>query len=470
MVFSSILFVFAFLSTLLILYFAVPKKHRMLLLFVYSLVFYGWGEPLYIIVMAVSILSAYIFGFFIAKYRENDIKKAKRYLVISICINLAFLLYFKYANFFLDNIRLLPFLSWVSPLESLSLPIGISFYTFQIMSYTIDLYRGDARLQKNIIPFGTYVTLYPQLIAGPIVRYKDIDDQLSYREENADKFAKGVRRFVAGMAKKILLADSMAALARYYFLTLDREPTALGAWTLIFALTLQIYFDFSGYSDMAIGLGRMIGFEFLENFDYPYISKSITEFWRRWHISLSTWFKEYVYIPLGGNRKGLAKQLRNIAVVWLLTGFWHGASWNFLIWGGYFGALLMLEKMFLLKFLQKVPALFARLYALFAIMMGWLIFFFTDLAEGFVCFKALFGFGTVSAYTATNLYDFFRFLPALAICAVAATPIPKKLFYKAEEKLAVFAYGAPLLMGCVFLICVAYMVNSTYSPFLYFRF
>lgn len=454
----------------MVLYFAVPKKFRMLVLFIYSFAFYGWGEPLFIIIMVISIISAYIFGFLIDKYRDTDKKKARIFLTLSLCFNLAFLLFFKYTNFFIKNISVIPFLSNLEPLDWLKLPIGISFYTFQIMSYSIDLYWGNCKLQKSFIAFGTYVTLYPQLIAGPIVRYKDVDDQLTYREENIDKFAEGVRRFVAGIGKKILLADSMAAIVRYYNSSLEFEATTLGAWMLILAFSFQIYFDFSGYSDMAIGLGKMIGFEFLENFNYPYISKSITEFWRRWHISLSTWFKEYVYIPLGGNRKGFPKQIRNIIVVWLLTGFWHGASWNFIIWGGYFGLILIVEKLFLLKALEKVPSFISHLYALFLIVIGWLIFYFTDLSAGFACFKAMFGIGVDAGATATNVYDLVRFLPAFVICAVASTPLPKKLFDKAREKFTPFAYAVPVLMGCLLLVCVAYMVNSTYSPFLYFRF
>ncbi|MBO4501973.1 MAG: MBOAT family protein, partial [Clostridia bacterium] len=324
MVFSSLVFIFAFLAVLLVLYFVVPKKLRMLVLFVVSLIFYGWGEPVFIIVMAVSIASAYGFGFLIAKYRETDTKKAKLFLALSLGVNLAFLLFFKYTNFFISNLSLIPGLSSLKPISWLKLPIGISFYTFQIMSYSIDVYRGDAALQRRFIPFGTYVTLFPQLIAGPIVRYKDIDEQLEHREENVDKFASGARRFVCGLAKKILLADAMAEIVMNADVSLSLHATTLAAWILVIAYTFQIYFDFSGYSDMAIGLGRMFGFEFLENFNYPYVSRSITEFWRRWHISLSTWFKEYVYIPLGGNRKGKLKQFRNIAIVWLLTGFWHG--------------------------------------------------------------------------------------------------------------------------------------------------
>ena len=321
MVFSSLIFLFAYLAITLVLYYAVPFKARNAVLFVVSLIFYGWGEPKYIVVMLFSILVAYIFGFFVGKYRESAPKKARAYLIVSILLNLSALLFFKYANFFIENLALLPGLGGLKPIEGLKLPVGISFYTFQIMSYTIDVYRGDARVQRRIVPFGAYVTLFPQLIAGPIVRYSDVDEQLTNRKETVDKFASGVQRFCAGLAKKVLLADTVYVLLGHYHDAFAFEQTVLGAWLIVILYTFQIYFDFSGYSDMAIGLGRMLGFEFLENFNYPYISKSITEFWRRWHISLSTWFREYVYIPLGGNRRGKLRQYRNIAVVWLLTGF-----------------------------------------------------------------------------------------------------------------------------------------------------
>ena len=304
MVFSSLIFLFAYLAVTLVLYYVVPFKARNAVLFAVSLVFYGWGEPKYIVVMLFSILVAYIFGFFVGKYRESAPKKARTYLIVSVILNLSALLFFKYANFFIENLALIPGLGGLEPIEGLKLPVGISFYTFQIMSYTIDVYRGDARVQRRIVPFGTYVTLFPQLIAGPIVRYSDVDEQLTYRKETVDKFASGVQRFCAGLAKKVLLADTVYVLLNYYHEAFAFEQTVLGAWLIVILYTFQIYFDFSGYSDMAIGLGRMLGFEFLENFNYPYVSKSITEFWRRWHISLSTWFREYVYIPLGGNRKG----------------------------------------------------------------------------------------------------------------------------------------------------------------------
>ncbi|MBR4852517.1 MAG: MBOAT family protein, partial [Clostridia bacterium] len=396
------------MTVTLLLYFTLPKKWRNAVLFTVSLIFYGWGEPAYILVMLVSILAAYLFGFLIDKNRESNKRKAKLYMVLSLCSNLVFLLFFKYCNFFIENLSLIPFLSSLEPIKGLVLPVGISFYTFQIMSYTIDLYRGHTAVQRNFVAFGTYVTLFPQLIAGPIVRYRDIDDQLITREHSVEKFSEGIRRFCAGLAKKVLLADTIFAVAEYFQSLHGIQPTVAGSWMIVICYTFHIYFDFSGYSDMAIGLGKMIGFEFLENFNYPYMAGSITDFWRRWHMSLSTWFKEYVYIPLGGNRKGLLKQYRNIAIVWFLTGFWHGANWNYILWGVYFGALLMLEKTFLLKVLSKIPKVFTHIYALFFVAIGWLIFFFTDMSAGWSVFTTMFGFGNADFTIATVNYDILR--------------------------------------------------------------
>ena len=470
MVFSSLIFLFAYLAVTLVLYYVVPFKARNAVLFAVSLVFYGWGEPKYIVVMLFSILVAYIFGFFVGKYRESAPKKARTYLIVSVILNLSALLFFKYANFFIENLALIPGLGGLEPIEGLKLPVGISFYTFQIISYTIDVYRGDARVQRRIVPFGTYVTLFPQLIAGPIVRYSDVDEQLTYRKETVDKFASGVQRFCAGLAKKVLLADTVYVLLNYYHEAFAFEQTVLGAWLIVILYTFQIYFDFSGYSDMAIGLGRMLGFEFLENFNYPYVSKSITEFWRRWHISLSTWFREYVYIPLGGNRKGKLRQYRNIAVVWLLTGFWHGASWNFLLWGAYFAVLLIVEKLFLYKWLQKAPAVLAHIYTMFFVCISWLIFYFTDLGEGLTCLKAMFGVGVSSFATPTVVYDLLRYLPLLAVCVLAATPLPKRIFDALKNRFVTMRYAQVLLLAGAFLVITAYLVDSTFSPFLYYRF
>ena len=470
MVFSSLIFLFAYLAVTLLLYYIVPFRARNVVLFAVSLIFYGWGEPVYIAVMLFSIIVAYVFGFFVGKYRESDKKKARLYLIISVSLNLGALLFFKYYNFFMENLALIPGLGFLEDGLDVRLPVGISFYTFQIMSYTIDVYRGDARVQRSIIPFGTYVTLFPQLIAGPIVRYSDVDLQLTERKETVDKFASGVQRFCAGLAKKVLLADTIYVLLQYYDSVFAFEQTVLGAWLIVISYTFQIYFDFSGYSDMAIGLGRMFGFEFLENFNYPYISKSITEFWRRWHISLSTWFKEYVYIPLGGNRKGKLRQYRNIAIVWLLTGFWHGASWNFLIWGVYFGILLIIEKLFVGRLLSKLPAAVGHIYTMFLVCISWLIFYFTDISEGLVCLKAMFGIGVSSFATETVVYDFLRYLPLLLICAVAATPLPRKLFEYLRGRFSAVRFASPVLMAASFFVAVAYMVDSTFSPFLYYIF
>ena len=470
MVFSSLIFLFAYLAVTLVLYYVVPFKARIAVLYAVSLVFYGWGEPKYIVVMLFSILVAYIFGFFVGKYRESAPKKARTYLIVSVILNLSALLFFKYANFFIENLALIPGLGGLEPIEGLKLPVGISFYTFQIMSYTIDVYRGDARVQRRIVPFGTYVTLFPQLIAGPIVRYSDVDEQLTYRKETVDKFASGVQRFCAGLAKKVLLADTVYVLLNYYHEAFAFEQTVLGAWLIVILYTFQIYFDFSGYSDMAIGLGRMLGFEFLENFNYPYVSKSITEFWRRWHISLSTWFREYVYIPLGGNRKGKLRQYRNIAVVWLLTGFWHGASWNFLLWGAYFAVLLIVEKLFLYKWLQKAPAVLAHIYTMFFVCISWLIFYFTDLGEGLTCLKAMFGVGVSSFATPTVVYDLLRYLPLLAVCVLAATPLPKRIFDALKHRFVTMRYAQVLLLAGAFLVITGYLVDSPFSPFLYYRF
>ncbi len=468
MVFSSLVFLFAYLVVVVAVYFTVPKAWRNAVLFIVSLVFYGWGEPKYIIIMLISILAAYLFGFPIAKYRETEKSKAKMYMVLSLCSNLVFLLFFKYCDFFIENLSLIPFLSGLEPLR-LVLPVGISFYTFQIMSYTIDLYRGETDVQKDFVAFGTYVMLFPQLIAGPIVRYRDIDDQLITRTHTVAKFSDGIRRFCAGLSKKVLLADTAFEVAEYFQTLHGIEPTVAGSWMIVIAYTFQIYFDFSGYSDMAIGLGKMVGFEFLENFNYPYMSGSITEFWRRWHMSLSTWFKEYVYIPLGGNRKGLLKQYRNIAIVWFLTGFWHGANWNYILWGVYFGVLLMLEKTFLLKLLGKLPKLVGHIYALFMVAIGWLIFFFTDMSAGWSVFAAMFGSGAALT-TPTVTYHVVRNLALFALCAVGSTPYPKKLYYYLVNRFNAFQYATPALTCSSFLLCVAYMVDSTFSPFLYYIF
>lgn len=373
MVFSSLTFWFFYLPCVLLLYYVVPKKARNLALFIVSLAFYGWGEPVLILLMVLTILINYVAGLLMER-AQGDNKKRRMWLIISVVINLALLVFFKYSGMIVDTLNLLPFvnISYNAP----ALPIGISFYTFQAMSYTIDVYKNDTATQRNPMILGTYVTLYPQLIAGPIVRYKDVEDQLLERHENLRQFANGVVLFLVGLGKKVLLANQFAAM--WENLGAESAQGLLARWAGLAALTLQIYFDFSGYSDMARGLGKMLGFEFMENFNYPYISTSITEFWRRWHISLSTWFRDYLYIPLGGNRKGFARQIFNLFVVWSLTGLWHGAAYNFLLWGLYFFILLVVEKLFLGKLLKKAPSFVAHIYALFFIMIGWAIFNFED--------------------------------------------------------------------------------------------
>ena len=469
MVFSSLLFLFAYLPLTLAVYYLVPRPWRNPVLFVLSLVFYGWGEPVYILLMVASITNAYFFAFLIAKYRLTDPKRAKRYLVLSIAVNLSFLFFFKYYNFFAVNLSRIPFIR-IPAIDGLKLPIGISFYTFQILSYTVDVYRGDCALQRNYVSFGTYVTLFPQLIAGPIVRYQDVDEQLAARRESVDDFSAGVNRFCVGLSKKILLGDSLAAGYVYFRDVAAISPTVLGGWLTVLLYTLHLYYDFSGYSDMAIGLGKMFGFHFPENFNYPYISKSITEFWRRWHISLSTWFREYVYIPLGGNRKGTAKRYRNLAIVWLLTGFWHGANWNFLLWGVYFAVILILERMFLLRLLERLPSFVGHLYSVFLILIGFLIFSYTDFSAGLACLGTLFGIGTDAFATSVTGYQLLRLLPLILISAIGATPLPKKLWDWFLRRFPRFGAVIPVLCAGVLMLCVAYMVDSTFSPFEYTQF
>lgn len=461
MLFSSNVFLFAFLPVVLLLYYICPRRLRNPVLLLWSLVFYGWGEPVYLFLMIATILLNYGFGLWIHKKQAAG-EKAKLPLVLGVVANLVILGFFKYAGFFVQQLQaVVPFLSGVKAPE-ISLPIGISFYVFQSMSYVIDVYRNDAPVQKNPLTFGTYVTLFPQLIAGPIVRYKDVAEQMENRRENVHDFASGVQLFVLGLGKKVLLANPMGNLWNL----LQAEGGTLTAWVGILAYSLQIYFDFSGYSDMARGLGRMFGFEFLENFNYPYISASITEFWRRWHISLSTWFREYVYIPLGGNRKGLPRQILNLLIVWGLTGFWHGASWNFILWGLYYAVLLILEKLFLLKFLKKAPGILGHIYTIFAVLLGWVLFYFENLSSLFGFFGRLF---TASPASVHGMNLVLAFTPMILISMFAATPAAKVLLPNSREK-AVVRYGAVAVVMVMLLLCVAALASQSYNPFIYFRF
>lgn len=473
MVFSSPVFLFAYLPLTLAVYYLMPLRWRNLALFLLSLVFYGWDKPIYIPVMLFSVTVSYLCGFPIGKYRDRDRHRARVWLVVSLVLNLSVLVFFKYTNFIIENLRLIPPLAGVlHPLEWLELPIGISFYTFQIMSYSIDLYRGENETQRSYIAFGTYVALFPQLIAGPIVRYRDVDRQLLSRTHTVDRFASGVRRFAVGFGKKILLGDALAAVYAYLSTAADFEFTVLSGWLMVATYTLHIYFDFSGYSDMAIGLGRMFGFEFPENFRYPYMASSITDFWRRWHITLSTWFREYVYIPLGGNRRGRARQYFNLAVVWLLTGLWHGASWNFVLWGLFYLILLVAEKAFLLRLLERnrLTRVLGHIGALLLVGIGWMIFDHTDLGETFRIIGGLFGIGTAGFAAATVSWQALRLLPLLTVSVAVATPYPTRLWNRLTGRRPALTVLEPVLLVAVLALSVACAVRSDYSPFLYFNF
>ena len=466
MVFSSLLFLFMYLPVVLLIYYATPLKYRNLFLFFANLVFYGWGEPVYVTLMLFSTIVDYTCGYMINKYRTKNKKIAKTFLIASVVVNLSLLGFFKYAGFIANTLNVaIPFLNL--PVIEVALPIGISFYTFQTMSYSIDVYRNDAPVQKNIITFGTYVALFPQLIAGPIVRYKDIAYQLDHRKETLNDFTKGVRLFCIGLGKKILLANQMGLMWDSIRETGEVNGW-LGSWIGIIAYSFQIYFDFSGYSDMACGLGNMLGFEFLKNFDYPYISKSITEFWRRWHISLGTWFREYVYIPLGGNRKGPYRQILNLLIVWFLTGFWHGAAFNYMIWGLYFGLILIIEKLVLKKWLDKAPAFVQHIYSLFLILIGWAIFFFEDIKQLGLFITNMFAFsGAVIGEKV--IYILISYAPLLVIAAIASTPLMLSLYKKIKNKNVRIVIDTLFCMFVLF-VCTASLVNQSYNPFIYFRF
>lgn len=465
MVFSSLTFLYAYLPIVLVIYFTVPARFRNLILFFVSLFFYGWGEPVYVFLMIFSIFFNFMFGKGIAKYRDVNQKIAKQYLVLDIVLNLAILGFFKYYDFLIGNLNVIG-LTFLQPLH-LELPIGISFYTFQTMSYPIDLYRHDTDPQKKFINFGAYVTMFPQLIAGPIVRYRDIASMLDDRKENYAQFASGVQRFTVGLCKKVLLANSAGTVWKFVTGLAPSETSVLTAWLGILFYAFQIYFDFSGYSDMAIGLGEMFGFEFLENFNYPYISKSITDFWRRWHMSLSYWFRDYVYIPLGGNRLGLRRQIINILIVWLLTGFWHGASWNFVLWGLFYGFVLIIEKIFLLKNLEKAPDWVCHLYTIVIVLLAWVLFAFTNLNEAIHYFGMMFG-STGTFCNQATLFILRDHGILFIICLLASTPIfrTKWNIFRKDKIQTVL----PLVIACALLLCTAFIVDATYNPFLYFRF
>lgn len=460
MVFSSITFLFYFLPIVLALYYLVPNKFKNLILLISSFIFYFYGEPKYVLLMAFSIISTYICGILVDKYRGT--KTSKLFLILEIIISIGLLIYFKYADFIIKNINL--WLSQKIDLINVLLPIGISFYTFQMISYVVDIYRGEVKVQKNILKLATYVSLFPQLIAGPIVRYSTIEKQLENREYSINKFSLGVRRFVIGLGKKVLIANVIGTLVNTFFISEDKS--ILFYWLYAIGVMLQIYFDFSGYSDMAIGLGKMFGFDFLENFNYPYIATSITDFWRRWHISLSSWFRDYVYIPLGGNRVSKIKWIRNIMVVWILTGLWHGAEWNFIIWGIYFGILLIIEKLFLLKKTEKIPKFLKVIYTLFFVMISFIIFNGNEIIENI---KGLFGIGNISVISKESIYYLKSYFIVILIGIIGATSIMKNIVEKEKIK-KIANILEPIYLFSILLLSTSYIIDGSFNPFLYFRF
>jgi len=463
MLFTSISFLYYFLPTIIILYFITPKKYRNYILLIFSIIFYMYGEPKYVILMLVEILVAYFGALLIDKYKSKEI------FLITIIIHIGLLCVFKYTDLFIGTINSI-FKSNISFLN-IALPIGISFYTFQILSYVIDVYRGKVKVQKNILKLATYVSLFPQLIAGPIVRYETICDELDNRDETIEKFSLGVRRFIIGLAKKVLIANMLGELCTKF--SLVDERSVLFYWIFAISYMLQVYFDFSAYSDMAIGLGKMFGFTFLENFNYPFISKSITEFWRRWHISLSSWFKDYVYIPLGGSRKGTLKLVRNILIVWFLTGIWHGAAYNFILWGLFIGVFLVIEKLWLSKYISKLPKFLRNIYVLFIIMISFIMFNAGSINEAFFNIKGLFGLNKEVFINNYTIYYLKSYLIVLIIAIFGATPLFKNIIEKLKKSKClnkIVNVLEPIFLVILLLLVTAYLIDSSYNPFLYFRF
>ncbi|MCI6693337.1 MAG: MBOAT family protein [Clostridium sp.] len=467
MVFSSLAFIFVFLPILLLVYFISAYKYKNIILLIFSIAFYTLGEPRYILLIIISMIINYILSILI--YNNNKNKDKKNLLLFTtILLNIAIMIFFKYYSFIIDNVNII-FNSSLKVIE-IPLPLGISFYTFQLISYIVDVYKGKVTPQKNLVKFSLYLLMFPQLVAGPIVKYSDIEKQIDYRKINIIKFGQGVERFIIGLAKKVIIANNLGLIWDEIKLVNIESLSLFSAWIGIIAFTLQIYFDFSGYSDMAIGLGKMFGFDFLENFNYPYISKSITEFWRRWHISLGSWFKEYLYIPLGGNRSGKLIQFRNIIIVWLTTGLWHGASWNFVVWGLYFGFILYFEKIFLKKILEKLPKIICNLYTMIIVIIGWVFFDSNNLTSAVEYIKVMFGLGNVN-YDSLGKYLFSTNILLILISIVMSTNIINKLIeqikktYKSKDLIFIV-----FIKTMIFIISIAYLVSETYNPFLYFRF
>lgn len=468
MLFSSIVFLFTFLPAVMILYYLLPVRFRNVILLLASLVFYAWGEPVYLFLMLLSILFNYFSGLDIARNLQ-DKRAAKRSLVFNLIINLAVLGFFKYEGFVLDTLNgILPVhISY----HALPLPIGISFYTFQILSYIIDVYRGNVKVQTNLPNFALYVTMFPQLIAGPIVQYADVDEQLASREVSWTKFGEGSMYFIRGLAKKVLLANTSGMIFTEVSGLAKGNIAVVTAWLGAFAYMFQIYFDFSGYSDMAIGLGKMFGFEFNMNFNYPYVSKSITEFWRRWHISLSSWFRDYVYIPLGGNRVSKIKHIRNLLIVWFLTGLWHGAAWNFVAWGLYYGVILIIEKYFLSPVLDRLPDIVRHIYSIVLVVIGWVLFFSSSFGQAADYIRVMFGAGAHGFADRESMYLLTSNLILWLILIFGSTPL---VHFRYEHMLRSKKWNTTIINSVVyaalFIVCIAYLVTETYNPFLYFRF
>ena len=465
MLFTSISFLYYFLPALIIIYFITPKKYKNIILLIASLLFYFYGEPKYVFLMIVEIVIAYIGAILIDKYKSQS----KNILIITLFIHVFLLIIFKYTDFIIQTINDISNAN--IKLLNIALPIGISFYTFQIISYIIDVYNGKVKVQKNIINLATYVSLFPQLVAGPIVRYQTVEKELDDRVHSFNNFAYGIRRFSIGLAKKVLIANALGELCTKAFVL--NETTVIFYWIFGISYMLQLYFDFSAYSDMAIGLGRIFGFNFPENFNYPYISKSITEFWRRWHISLGTWFKDYVYIPLGGNRDGKYKQIRNILIVWLLTGIWHGANWTFLIWGLLFGIILIIEKIFLNKFMEKLPSFIKRIYVLFIVMILFIIFNAENMSVALTNIKGLFGMNGEVFVNDYTLHYLKSYLPLLIIAFLGATPFIKILIDKLRKNKyanSIINILEPILIVIILVVVTSYLIDNSYNPFLYFRF
>ncbi len=461
MVFSSITFLFYFLPIVLVIYYIAPKKYKNVVLLIVSFLFYFYGEPKYIYIMTLLIICTYILGICMDRYK----KYKTLFLILSIVINIGTLIYFKYANFLIQNINL--WLYKKIDFIYVVLPIGISFYVFQLISYIIDVYKEDTKVQENILKLATYISLFPQLIAGPIVRYKDIEKQLEDRSHTFSKFSLGVRRFIIGLGKKVLISNVLGELCSKFLISYDNS--VLFYWLYAIANMLQIYFDFSGYSDMAIGLGKMFGFEIFENFNYPYIASSIREFWKRWHISLSLWFRDYIYIPLGGNRVETLKWIRNILIVWILTGLWHGAAWNFIIWGLYFGILLIIEKVFLEKYLKKIPKIFSRIYTLITVMISFIIFSGENINVIMQNIGGLVGINTNSIVSLESIYYLKSYFIVIVLGIIGATPILKNIISKVNNQKLINILE-PICLLCILVISTSYIVDSSFNPFLYFRF